>query len=404
MIFPYAAETDRDWEFTQERAWAVYSLLAILLLVHLAVARLPEERQVDVIYRFGAVRCALHAYSLITCAFLHGGWLHLIGNGYFLWIYGVTLEKLLGGGRFLLLYAAGAIVSMLVHFATLSPFVMDIPTIGASGAISAVLGAFFVLLPTARLRCAVVFFLRPILGSLPAWAVLGIWFLGQLYQSLDPQAASASVAFWAHVAGFAAGAGLGTLLDSLRVRRRRHHEEASHHFLDEAWQAFTAGNLTRAATCHARFLDESPEAAHRDSPLLAGLLAWHHDHDANRAAQGLLRAFKRAGNALDHVRQLSVYMQMRRHLPPDSIPPFAHRDGAAAAIACGQPALGVEAAGAALGEGLDERSREQTLARSEAALRHKLGLADAADGVRALLDRHFPGHDLRRAAAGQPPA
>ena len=152
----------------------------------------------------GAPLDPLRFLPLLTANFLHGGWLHIIGNMWFLWIFGDNVEDRLGHFRFLIFYLLCGACSMLVQgwVAPGSPT----PAIGASGAIAGVLGAYLVLYPGARVRTLVFIFLV----ELPAVVFLGVWFLSQLVSgtgALSPAAgeATAGVAWWAHIGGFVVG-------------------------------------------------------------------------------------------------------------------------------------------------------------------------------------------------------
>ena len=143
--------------------------------------------------------------------FMHGGWEHIIFNMLFLWIFGNNVEDALGKVRFFLWYIAGGLAATLVQtFVTLhwgSAADASIPNIGASGAIAAVLGAYFVLLPNARVLTAI-FFILIFFQELPAVLFLGLWFVFQLWQggfSLTHPDGGGGVAFAAHVGGFVAG-------------------------------------------------------------------------------------------------------------------------------------------------------------------------------------------------------
>ncbi len=138
--------------------------------------------------------------------FLHGGWLHLIGNMWTLWIFGDNVEDRLGRVRYIVLYLASGIAAGLLHvFANAGSMV---PTVGASGAIAGVMGAYFRFYPHARVETIIPpFFFGPIL-VLPAILFLGFWFLLQLFSgafSLGAQGSVGGVAWWAHVGGFAFG-------------------------------------------------------------------------------------------------------------------------------------------------------------------------------------------------------
>jgi membrane associated rhomboid family serine protease len=150
--------------------------------------------------------------SVFTAMFMHGSWLHIGGNMLFLWIFGNNVEDAFGRIRFLLWYlAAGlaaAAVQTVVTLVFASPAGASIPNIGASGAIAGVLGAYFVLLPTASVLTAFIVVFLIFLRELPAVWFLGIWILFQLWEGgfsiLQPQAGG-GVAFFAHIGGFAFG-------------------------------------------------------------------------------------------------------------------------------------------------------------------------------------------------------
>jgi membrane associated rhomboid family serine protease len=144
--------------------------------------------------------------SIFTSMFLHGSWLHLIGNMWYLWIFGNNVEDALGRARFVFFYLFGGAVAAAAHIVT-GPN-STIPTVGASGAIAAVLGGYLVLYPHARITTVVpIFFFLQIL-QLPASIVLGFWFLLQIFNGLMGMGMMedrGGVAFMAHVGGFVAG-------------------------------------------------------------------------------------------------------------------------------------------------------------------------------------------------------
>ena len=142
--------------------------------------------------------------TALTSMFMHGGWLHLLSNAWYLWIFGDNVEDRLGHGRFLLFYLAGGLAAALVHL--LFNWSSPVPTVGASGAIAAVLGAYAVLYPRARVVTLVpIFFFFQVI-ALPAMLVLGLWFVLQVFSgSLSIGATGGGVAWWAHIGGFAFG-------------------------------------------------------------------------------------------------------------------------------------------------------------------------------------------------------
>lgn len=156
------------------------------------------------------------AAPFFTSMFLHGGWLHLIGNMWFLWIFGDNVEDTLGHFRYAVFYLVCGLAAGLTHY-YLSPL-SPVPTIGASGAIAGVLGAYLIRYPGARVVTLVPlgFFLQVM--ELPAWLMLGLWFLVQAIGGfLTLGATGGGVAWWAHVGGFAAGIVLVTIFAPRRV-------------------------------------------------------------------------------------------------------------------------------------------------------------------------------------------
>jgi membrane associated rhomboid family serine protease len=159
------------------------------------------------------------AMTLISSQFLHGGWLHLLGNLLFLWIFGNNVEDRLGRIGFLGFYLVGGAIAGLTQVA-IDP-ASAIPTIGASGAIAATLGAYLVLFPRARITSLVFLGFFYQLIDVPAVVVLVFWFLLQLVDgiaSLGVTDASGGVAFFAHIGGFVFGAAVGLLLRAVSRR------------------------------------------------------------------------------------------------------------------------------------------------------------------------------------------
>ena len=180
-------------------------------------------------YGYGLVPAELwsspwrEAPALVTHAFLHGGWAHLIGNLVFLWVFGDNVEDAMGHARFLAFYVLGAAVAGITHgLLTPEP---QLPLIGASGAISAILGAYVRFYPHKRVQAVVVPLVLPwlalrvlfgvgpfFLWTLPAWAYLGYWGAAQLWEGVTGfGVVGGGVAWWAHVGGFAFGLALGPL-------------------------------------------------------------------------------------------------------------------------------------------------------------------------------------------------
>jgi membrane associated rhomboid family serine protease len=160
----------------------------------------------------------------LTSMFLHGGWGHLLGNMLFLWVFGNNIEDSMGPGRFLAFYLLCGVVAAAAHVAVEpgSP----IPTVGASGAISGVMGAYLVLYPRVRVNMLFIFIIFFKVLSIPAWLVLIWWFALQVLSGI-PQLSpmrpevSSGVAVWAHIGGFVAGLFLIKLFENRTLVARR---------------------------------------------------------------------------------------------------------------------------------------------------------------------------------------
>jgi len=152
------------------------------------------------VYEAPSWAIAPYFLTTLTSMFIHGSWSHILGNMLFLWIFGNNIEDHLGHNKYLLFYLAGGVVAALVQL--LSGPTSEIPTIGASGAIAAVMGAYFFLYPKAKVQ-TLVFFIFITIVRLPAWIFLGIWFVMQLFEGTF--GAAQGVAVWAHVGGFLFG-------------------------------------------------------------------------------------------------------------------------------------------------------------------------------------------------------
>jgi membrane associated rhomboid family serine protease len=148
--------------------------------------------------------------TLLTCTFLHGGWMHFVGNMLFLWIFGDNVEDRFGRVRYLLFYVGCGVAASAAHLLTARD--SPVPTIGASGAIAGVMGAYLFLYPHARVQMLIVFGFLIDLVVLPAPFFLGYWFLLQLLGGFVDGGTGGGVAWWAHIGGFVAGALVALLL------------------------------------------------------------------------------------------------------------------------------------------------------------------------------------------------
>jgi len=193
-----------------------YGLIAANVLVFIWQIRLGEYQEAA-LYHFGAIPREIvygrDVYTLFTSIFLHGGLGHLFGNMLFLWIFADNIEARIGNGRFIVFYVLAGLMAHAVHiYFNLNS---SIPTIGASGAISGVMGAYLVMFPSSRVR--VLFFLFPF--YIPAFLFLGVWIYMQVESGmgiLQHTAAEDGVAYWAHIGGFVFGVLAGLAFRSLR--------------------------------------------------------------------------------------------------------------------------------------------------------------------------------------------
>ena len=207
------------------------ALIATCSLVFLYQASLPERLGEAFVFQYGAIPAAVFGRTslppefgglsptatLLTSMFLHGGWMHLIGNMLYLWIFGNNVEDVMGHVRFIVFYVTCGILAALSHAMT-DP-ASTIPMVGASGAISGVLGAYLLLFPRAQVLVLVPMGFASRTMYVPAAVVLGLWFLLQLLSGgMSIGREGAGVAFWAHVGGFVAGMALIGLFKRRDVR------------------------------------------------------------------------------------------------------------------------------------------------------------------------------------------
>jgi len=199
---------------------AVYTLITLNVFVFAIELMLPEPSLERVFYILGMVPARYthpdwaewvgfpvdDYWPFLTSMFLHGGWAHIIGNMWSLWIFGDNVEDRMGPFRFTLFYLICGLIAGLVHWFTNAN--STVPTVGASGAIAGVLGAYFVMFPRSSIIVMVPIFFYPLFIEVAAVVYLLFWALTQLYSgalSLAGPEQVAGVAWWAHVGGFTAG-------------------------------------------------------------------------------------------------------------------------------------------------------------------------------------------------------
>ncbi len=193
-----------------------YSLLVLNGFVFIYQMLLPPDQLEIFLYTYSAIPVEIlrgqDLFTLLTSMFLHGGWMHLIGNVLFLWVFGDNIEAAVGNARFIFFYLLGGVVASLAHvyFNPLS----EIPSLGASGAISAVMGAYLVMFPKSKVKVFVFLFVILRKVTMPAVAFLGIWIGFQIIsgmQNVGIGANDGGTAWWAHIGGFAVGVLFGFL-------------------------------------------------------------------------------------------------------------------------------------------------------------------------------------------------
>jgi membrane associated rhomboid family serine protease len=205
-------------------------LIALNVLVFLYEVSLPPRVGEALVYQFGLIpshtgllfspqgtTLSQAFLPMVTSMFLHGGWMHLLGNMLFLWVFGGAVEEAVGHFQYLIFYFISGVGAAIVH--TVFNWGSNVPTVGASGAISGVMGAFIVLFPAARVATLIPALFLFFTVRIPAFLMLGYWFFLQIFSglaSLGVGGQQGGVAWWAHVGGFL----LGALLVVGEKRRR----------------------------------------------------------------------------------------------------------------------------------------------------------------------------------------
>ena len=200
----------RDHNPSERVPYVTYTLIGLNVAIFLiGLALYQTDQALNQLYFDYAMIPALLSQgqnypSLVTSIFLHAGFMHLAGNMLFLWIFGDNLEDKMGHVPFLLFYLLCGVGASLAQFATepMSP----VPTVGASGAIAGVMGAYLLLFPRAKVDVFIFFVVFFRIFPIPAWIMLGLWFLLQLFNGFNTDVSGGGVAYWAHAGGFVIGA------------------------------------------------------------------------------------------------------------------------------------------------------------------------------------------------------
>jgi len=223
--------------------WALIIINGIIFLFEISI---PKDTLQMVLYLFGLVPARYsypqwayihglpfdHYLSFLTNMFLHGGWVHIIGNMWFLHLFGSGVEDRLGHGRFLIFYLLSGIAASVFFFVV--SIHTKVPVMGASGAIAGVMGAYLVMFPKAKILTLILIFIFPLFVELSAFFYIGFWFLLQLFSgtlSLASQATEGGVAWWGHVGGFIAGVVLLPFFRSKKVSHRKRYPDETYHYI-----------------------------------------------------------------------------------------------------------------------------------------------------------------------------
>src|SRR5581483_2478559 len=197
----------RDTQPSYSKPLITILLIAVNVLAFLFEMSLDPYSRNHFIAVYGIVPDRLNLESLLTSMFLHGGWMHLLGNMWFLWIFGDNIEDAMGHGKFLMFYLLCGIAAAVTHIA-LNPY-SRVPTVGASGAIAGVMGGYIVKFPHSRIVTLVLIFFFLTTFEVPAVLILAYWFLVQLFSGIGSigysNVSQGGVAWFAHVGGFLAG-------------------------------------------------------------------------------------------------------------------------------------------------------------------------------------------------------
>lgn len=255
----------RDDNPTLLTPWITLALIAVNVIVWVYVqgAGMSEAALADSICRYGTIPAEVTGQAVgyvggvqlapgvapcrlseathdalisgVTGMFLHGSWVHLIANMWFLWLFGNNIEDSMGHLRYAVFYLLAGVAAIAAHIFTAPA--SPVPTVGASGAISGVMGAYMLLYPRVRIQTLIFLLIFIRIVAVPAWLVLMYWFALQLLSGYSTrlEEATGGVAFWAHVGGFVAGVVLvklfenRTLVDARRSQIRLTSGQVPHH-------------------------------------------------------------------------------------------------------------------------------------------------------------------------------
>jgi len=216
MFFPYKDDNPRI--LVPMVTYGIIALNVLVFLYQIMLTSSGGDAGTKFIYMFGLVPAQFHILTLFTSMFLHGGIAHILGNMWFLWIFGDNIESSLGHFRYALFYILCGLAAGLAQvFINVDSI---IPMVGASGAIAGVLGAYLMRYPQAQVHVFIFIFFFFTTIKVPAVIVLGIWFLTQLTNGLGTLGldTTGGVAWFAHIGGFIAGVGFNYIFQRIKIK------------------------------------------------------------------------------------------------------------------------------------------------------------------------------------------
>lgn len=394
VLLPYRVE-----ETDERRPCVTWALVALNAAVFAATLLAGEEGRQIAFLEYGFVpEEPWRWYTWLTYMFLHGGWLHIMANMFFLLVFGGLVEGRLGRLRFLAFYLICGVLAAAAHMWTVADFFSDEACIGASGAVSGVLGAVVMLAPRAKVRCFYLWvpMMRPLLGvvGIPAVVFLGVWFLGQLIFAFTFSGLSVAVevAYWAHIGGFVAGALLagggripGALGRLARVWARRGS-------MRKALGAAAGGDFAEAAGIIASLHSDGVGADALG--LLQARLYCAMGNKGRAAALGLAE-FRRAAAAKDRGRVLDAWFLSKAAGGEKELVPH---DYLVAARSLAEFGRDDEAAGVLLEalERFEENEHADAMLFELGEIGRRLGRGGHAADVFSLLTKLFPDSQFAR--------
>jgi membrane associated rhomboid family serine protease len=316
MLLPIKMETE-----IERFPLFTYLLIGANAIIFFSLIVLPAQARELAYYDLGFIPERITWLSMLTSMFVHAGWLHIIGNMYFLWIFGGAVEERLNTLTAAAIYFSGGIAGALLQGWLTPDYLADTPCIGASGAISGILGACAMLYPWEEVSCIYISFTMRYATSISMssiW-VLGSWFIFQFVNVFwfSPKTGDVSVAYWAHIGGFAFGAGIALLIKHLTALSSMLRRRSSNLALEEYSDLLRNGKTEQALERLQKAFASEPS-----NSLIMGELGRVEITRKNlsRARKLLRRSLKLAIESKDDAKAVSAYLGLMAagERPPDN--------------------------------------------------------------------------------------